>query len=629
LKIILLRINQYDNIPEVYIQYWNFLHGIRRFISQNKICYKNDDVDDLLDQINYTSDRMLYKCSTLTKSFFDKFLIYDASFSLESDRSLLCNDNSNSGDNGSASEFELIEIKNRAIQYHLAALNFLKNLMSSLKSLETTADIENAMVVNDELTEVLSEAEGHYQKFVVKFNYSKESLELYILFLRNSMNRNDLADKYIQMLEENENDDEKQEVQKGNQSAYERSERLSSSMTSDIESRKVKVLKKNVLHRCQLPLYKLLNVMQVLTTMAIVIGIIGNIIYYISFSKVISNIEIFTTVTHSPTVVSDIKYSVRMLSLATAAGIDPTDLQYAESINRALGYIEYAYIPVIYKSHTIESQGYVTINPVENGIVDRLLDMNYFKTLTKIDRKARIILGRLNNTEIRNPDYLDNKDIRYFMENSKGQFGELLLNSIDMMYKKIDNVVTNHLNTFFIVSAFVVVFMGYVIINIIIPYTNKSFGFVRSIISLYRTLPSKYFNEQSSEYSDQIQELCENYDIEDEGIGKKKKKNKKPSSIGIKKYFTIYCFIVIILILLPFCTVFLFNYDCRNIMNLLVHSTKRGYYLSSINILSTEVILNDNKYYGKGEALRLMMDRGTKLQVFFFYKTYIYYIYIF
>jgi len=83
-----------------------------------------------------------------------------------------------------------------------------------------------------------------------------------------------------------------------------------------------------------------------------------------------------------------------MLSLATAAGIDPTDLQYAESINRALGYIEYAYIPVIYKSHTIESQGYVTINPVENGIVDRLLDMNYFKTLTKIDRKARIILGR-------------------------------------------------------------------------------------------------------------------------------------------------------------------------------------------------------------------------------------------
>jgi len=69
--------------------------------------------------------------------------------------------------------------------------------MSSLKSLETTADIENAMVVNDELTEVLSEAEGHYQKFVVKFNYSKESLELYILFLRNSMVISLIINKFI------------------------------------------------------------------------------------------------------------------------------------------------------------------------------------------------------------------------------------------------------------------------------------------------------------------------------------------------------------------------------------------------------------------------------------------------
>ncbi|OUM63511.1 hypothetical protein PIROE2DRAFT_9928 [Piromyces sp. E2] len=392
-----------------------FSEGI--FIAQNKICYQNEDIEDLLDKIEYTADKMLYKNSSLSKSFVEKFLIYDASFSLEADRSLIYNDNSKSNDN-SASEFELIEIKNKSIQYHLAALNFLKTLMNSLKSLETTSDIENAMVINDELTEVLNEAEGHYKKFITKFNYSKESLELYVLFLKNSMNRNDLADQYIQMMEENEKyevDDEKKKVKKGNQSAYEKSEKLSSSMTSDIESRKTKVLKKNVLHRCQQPLYKLLNVMQILTTMAILIGIVGNIFYNISFSKVISNVKIYTTVAQSPAIVSDIKRSVRILSLATAAGIDPTDLLCTDIINRNLGYIEMAYIPTIYKSHTIESQGYITINPIENGVIDRLLDMNYFKTLTKIDRKARIILGRLNNTEIRTPEYLDNKDIRYFM----------------------------------------------------------------------------------------------------------------------------------------------------------------------------------------------------------------------
>jgi len=65
--------------------------------------------------------------------------------------------------------------------------------MSSLKNLDTSVDIDNAMVINDELAEILNVTESHYKKFVAKFNYSKESLELYILFLKNSMNRGDLA----------------------------------------------------------------------------------------------------------------------------------------------------------------------------------------------------------------------------------------------------------------------------------------------------------------------------------------------------------------------------------------------------------------------------------------------------
>ena len=95
--------------------------------------------------------------------------------------------------NSSSTEFELVELKNRAIQFHLSGLNFLKNLMNSLKVLETSSDIKTAMIINDELAEILNKAESHYKNFVEKFNFSKESLELYILFLRNSMNRADLA----------------------------------------------------------------------------------------------------------------------------------------------------------------------------------------------------------------------------------------------------------------------------------------------------------------------------------------------------------------------------------------------------------------------------------------------------
>jgi len=184
-----------------------------------------------------------------------------------------------------------------------------------------------------------------------------------------------------------------------------------------------------------------------------------------------------------------------------------------------------------------------------------------------------------------------------------------------MTYNKIIRVVSKHMDSFFIISVIILIFMIYAIFRIIIPYTNKSYEFVKNIILLYRNIPQDYFNEQSNEYSSQIQEICDNYDIEDEGIEKKKKKTKKASSQSIQSSFILYCFLVMLFLLLPFCTVFLYNSECKNLMNLLVHSTKRGYYISSINIYSTEFLLNDKVFYQDGEALRIMIDRGEQLQI--------------
>ena len=59
-------------------------------------------------------------------------------------------------------------------------------------------------------------------------------------------------------------------------------------------------------------------------------------------------------------------------------------------------FLETKYIPTTYKTHTIKPQGYSTVNPIENGVIDRILDINYYKTILKVDRKGRIILGRCN-----------------------------------------------------------------------------------------------------------------------------------------------------------------------------------------------------------------------------------------
>jgi len=55
---------------------------------------------------------------------------------------------------------------------------------------------------------------------------------------------------------------------------------------------------------------------------------------------------------------------------------------------------------------------------------------------------------------------------------------------------------------------------------------------------------------------DQIQQICENYEVEDEGMEKKKKMGKNSSTKNIKKIFVFYCFIVTLLLLFPFLTVF-------------------------------------------------------------------------
>jgi len=74
-----------------------------------------------------------------------------------------------------------------SIQYHLAALNNLKNIMESMKTLEIPSDIDNIMIINDELSNILNNGDSIFKKYIMSTNFSKESLELYILFLRNSM----------------------------------------------------------------------------------------------------------------------------------------------------------------------------------------------------------------------------------------------------------------------------------------------------------------------------------------------------------------------------------------------------------------------------------------------------------
>jgi len=112
---------------------------------------------------------------------------------------------------------------------------------------------------------------------------------------------------------------------------------------------------------------------------------------------------------------------------------------------------------------------------------------------------------------------------------------------------------------------------------------------------------------------DQIQQVCESYDVEDEGVFKNKNINKHSSTKTLKISFLLYCFIVTMLLLLPFLTVFLYDNESKGLVQFLVASTKRAYYLSSVNLYDMDIILNDKYYYGEGQELALLTETYEKL----------------
>eukprot|EP00833_Pecoramyces_ruminatium_P004013 jgi/Orpsp1_1/1178045/evm.model.c7180000063836.1 len=178
----------------------------------------------------------------------------------------------------------------------------------------------------------------------------------------------------------------------------------------------------------------------------------------------------------------------------------------------------------------------------------------------------------------------------------------------------LQNMLIKHQNMFFGILAAIMTFMIYIISGIIIPNANASFKFIKNIVSLYKTLPSTYFHDQSNDYNDQILEICENYDVQDEGVGRKSTKNKNSSTKQVKYSFLVYCLIVTVCLLVPLLTVFIYKSKSQELINYMVNSNMRSYLMGSINLFAIEHILQDRYYYSKGEPMRLLTDTYEKLK---------------
>jgi len=119
-----------------------------------------------------------------------------------------------------------------------------------------------------------------------------------------------------------------------------------------------------------------------------------NFVYKNSFEEVISNLDFYSVAAQLPVVSNEIKKFTRQISLMVASGYNPIQTDFIRGILGDIGYIGKIYLPIIYEIQSINPVGLITTHPVDNEVVDNLLDVNYYKVAMKIYRKANIIIEK-------------------------------------------------------------------------------------------------------------------------------------------------------------------------------------------------------------------------------------------
>ncbi|ORY36084.1 hypothetical protein LY90DRAFT_673130 [Neocallimastix californiae] len=353
-------VNEYSREPYIYVEYWNFLHGIRLFILKNN--YYFEDYKSIVESINILTEKILFRVSKLDINYKVKFLIYYSQYCYGITKNLFNSQNNEIQDSineniGYGSDM----IKNLAVGYHIRTVNSLKNLTIELKDLSNTINLNTVTHLNEILTETLKKAENYYSVYINKFPYSKEANNLYSLFMTN------IVEKYMKILEEKENEfkEDEENLDPGHNEAvlYENSEGLSS-LTGSNGSRRFKVLN-NYENR---KVYK-------------------------NFLSGVSGINIAF---QSPYIVSRIKYDVRLTSLGLSIDDSEVVNTYMKDLELNTDFLENVYLPLIYLKHSMESIDTYTIKIFNSDLIKEMKNENYFLNIMRIQKNARLYIDECN-----------------------------------------------------------------------------------------------------------------------------------------------------------------------------------------------------------------------------------------
>ncbi|ORX61102.1 hypothetical protein BCR36DRAFT_6913 [Piromyces finnis] len=605
---------QYKHEADIYITAWYYMHSMKIFYKENNLLHK-------YGMYLFNADHILNSVMDLKLDLRKKFLVSKAQSYIDIEK----RENSmNISSTDVEESIKLEKLKVSVITSHIHSLMEIKTLFSKLSNSTNVKDIATYFDNISQISRLQKSTNFHYSYIIREHPEAKDIKKMYILFLMDVMNKEEMAYKLAngnaKLLEASPkggmatNDSSKLDKKALTASSNSLGSNLHSEDTSTGLGKEIrkKINNKNMMIK---KLVQPLNSCKM--RMLIFIGVF--IMLFIAKSLytmfVLKNIQDKTTILarniNIPGAMKTTTFSIRMLSYNLMTGNGRTIGKNIGAIRGTMNYLTTVNMESVNNIMDISTGGNSLIVPVGEYAFDtyeeKTLADSYKNFITNM--KYCVNRGMLSpNETVENILY--EPHFKYFIANSKSKF-DLVFNKCkevcnDLILSQISSleVVTVSLE---IALIGVLAIIAYIVF---IPLNKLSNKISTNSLRMFRFFSKENFKEIIYEYKDKIESLCESYDIDEENVEKKKTYNKNI------KLFVAFALIFIYMIIDTIPTIDVIN-DVTSTLKIVQKSADRLSLLKGIQLYTYEVINQDRSIFLEDEPERILKDMIQSLEVLY------------
>jgi hypothetical protein len=601
---------EFKQNSDIYIVAWYYIHSM-------KIFYKNNDLLDNYDIEIFNGDEILDRASKLKNNIRERYLITYADELVEKERREI---SLKQTETNIEETIKIEKLRIEAVNYHFKCLKEIKDLFMELKKSNYNKEVISYLNNIENVYKAKTSGNNQYLRILREYPDDKDTMKLYMLFLYDISNRDDLANKYVNLLGEqpsrtlrrfskDSSNKTKNNIRKVNLS----SNSLNSNAHSEDYSAasglgrevKKKLTRQNTMSKKYTDKIRSLKTKTIiLMGLMICILIVLTLVIIFIFNYITSILDIYNTTTITPFVVANTSYRVRMFGNSIMADIPEKYEYYRNLLMSKKEMIDGTISNIMGKFFRSYMSTYPLFNPVGNYGYDLLRSESIADSFMRFIANYKYTFNRnmLQDNETIF-DILYEPHFKYFALNIKENFA--------LVYDESSNIIQNLMRSKFSILYVVLIISEALFVIITVLVTYNSFGPLRkitedvtiNIFGMFKYISKHDIQKMIDDYNSKIEDLNEIIGM-DEDYTEIKRRNNKNSRWNI--IIGISCVALLgYSILVVFQQIITLN-NTNSTADILEESSKRLYYVQNIQYFTHEVIHQDRTLFLEGEPERLL-----------------------